>query len=234
MVCCLDSADTRRHTPVFGIALAVAVCVSGCSDDGPVDGPGGRTDAAASDSGAVLDAAPPRGDAAQQGAECQLASDCRLVPFGCCAPCAASAADYFAVPEGRQQHARREQCPSESACGTCPMRPPSYGPKIVPQCIEGRCQAVDLTRSEDARCDDGSPCERRGLGCCPCIYGLEGWVALRQDAFLDAPYGCAGAVCDACDEGEHEVHAFCGASGYCELELVPIDASDAGHEDDAG
>ncbi|MDH5674754.1 MAG: hypothetical protein OEZ06_21680 [Myxococcales bacterium] len=211
----------------------------GCFEGDAVDAPAGdaqlRMHAGRTEDSTSSDAGSMPVDAASQDAECETARDCRLVPFGCCAPCDVTASAYFAVPEALATAARQEQCPSRSSCGACAAKPETYDPVIMPQCIEGRCQAVDLTHSDAARCDDGSTCGARPVGCCPCGNSLAEQVALREGAVLDLPYNCADALCPAvaCPI-EHLVEASCATDGYCELELISFTSWDGGSEDDAG
>ncbi len=174
-------------------------------------------------------------DAASESSQCREARDCALIVRGCCAPCIPREADFISVPLDQREAADRAECADRPLnCGACVSDEPAYRSSFVqPQCIDGACQAVDLRRTEDTRCDRDADCMLRSSACCGgCLSDVDGWIAVRAGSALDLPLSCSDVACtQGCLETGQTAEPFCSDEGYCAVQLTATESSDAGSDE---
>jgi hypothetical protein len=100
---------------------------------------------------------------AAEDVKCEQHSDCLLVGKNCCA-CGFSVEEYWALERGAAE-LYQEQC-GDYICD-CELR--IGNPFIRAACLDGRCQAVDVSELPlVAGCSASSDCQVRSQSCCEC------------------------------------------------------------------
>jgi hypothetical protein len=177
------AGDAGSDSNVVGDAAGRDSSVVGDASggDGSVAGDGGfgSSDSALGDSGGDggLDGA--SGDAADGGgsgpawARCEVNSDCRLRPAGCCSSCGtAELPDLDAVNQSFVDEHFAEVCPLPTPCPRCLSM---ANPWIIATCDGGQCVALDL-REESVTSCRRSLCVLRIPECCQCGSPLASQV----------------------------------------------------------
>jgi hypothetical protein len=150
---------------------------------------------------------------------CQVNSDCVLVYTASCCPCGQpEPMDVVAVNVERSEQFQNAQCPPPISCTDvfCPPQPP----RVIPSCVAGTCEVIDLNEQAALECEAPADCSVRSAACCECGAPTSpGSLIAVSDQTAFASLACdPSQVCAACEPSyPREVTATCSASGSCEL-----------------
>lgn len=185
--------------------LLLCLVVIGCSDShGRADDAGSSPiDAAALPDAAVRDSG--------STPECDVPSECVLLPASCCGRCGAPTPDdMIAIPVAHQMEYVSMVCGG----GTigCPECASPWDPYLVATCRERRCEAVDLHADPRTECVTASDCTLAPIQCCAC-----GALGMDQVVAYNPARGSIGAlVCDPDADCPPCVPDFGSLSATCE------------------
>lgn len=131
--------------------------------------------------------------------ECEVPTDCVVVPESCCGSCGAAArGDAVAVHTARAGDYRRSACdPVGGDCPACFMEP---DPTLVATCEAGRCVVVDLQEHPSTECAAAADCRVRAVECCECGATITpSTVVAVSDPAAFEPLVCdPGTGCPEC------------------------------------
>jgi hypothetical protein len=135
--------------------------------------------------------------------ECRSASDCELVPAGCCGPCEPVTAEGLtAINRDYLTRYLDEQGCAGIDCAPCPEPAPGTATRqnFGVRCDAGTCAVFDVRKSELATCSDDPDCRLRGgLGCCEDCTAVEP-VAVSIEADVESVVcGDERMDCAACE-----------------------------------
>jgi hypothetical protein len=159
---------------------------------------------------------PGRGDPPENS--CVTASDCGLIPDGCCAGCGAQGIeDVVAVPMDGAVAWKPWVCDEPNP--SCPECEGALNPRLYADCVEGACEAVDLGALDD-ECRADTDCVAIPTACCECGASTDPSTIVsiprdRMESFIEYQCGNDGIFCDACLWSPPEgLRAFCDG-GQC-------------------
>jgi hypothetical protein len=99
---------------------------------------------------------------------------------------------------------------------------PSY---VLPFCIEGRCQAIDIRQDLLTSCGTNEQCRLRwGTQCCEaCGTRNELLVAVNSQVNYEATVCGSQMACPDCVVGPYpaDARAVCGPSNHCSVAFLP-------------
>lgn len=148
---------------------------------------------------------------------CDEASDCELIPNGCCGCGVHGIEDLVAVPIDNVGAWKQWVC--GDANPSCPDCEGVLNPRLYADCVGGACEAVDLEALE-GECSADTDCVAVPAACCECGASTDpsDIVSIprdREESFVDYQCGNDGIFCDACLWSPPEgLRAFCDG-GQC-------------------
>lgn len=130
--------------------------------------------------------------------DCQVPSDCVVVPISCCGSCGvASRGDAQAVRKDQASRLREAACGEGTGCPACAAPP---DPTLLATCEAGQCTLIDLQDHPLTECQTGDDCRLRTDTCCECGGPTdEGhMIAIRKDGHLESLVCDPNTACDDC------------------------------------
>jgi hypothetical protein len=130
---------------------------------------------------------------------CQVSSDCTLIPTSCCGQCgAATRDDSIALPASEVSDYRIDNCGPVVGCPACYQ---AQDPNLIAACVQNECRVVDVLELQLNACSTDADCRLRTHDCCECggDQSIEGLISINASAEGDL----VDLVCDpntACDE----------------------------------
>jgi hypothetical protein len=151
---------------------------------------------------------------------CSDTSECVLREASCCPDCGLQdASRTLAFHRDYGDYVTRTVCgPIPPPCPPISCEPaPVY---IIPLCIEGRCQAIDIRQDKLTSCSTDTQCRLRwGTTCCePCgTPPVQLLVAVNSQVSYDQTVCGMGTGCPECVTAPYPTaaKALCGADNHC-------------------
>jgi hypothetical protein len=146
------------------------------------------------------------GTATKDWDKCGAPGDCTLQAKGCCAPCGMPGIDDVdAVNQSKIDEHQKDVCGEElPVCPACATMP---NPDLLAACAlgQGKCVALEVSKSSFAACTKDEDCMLRAATCCGCgPYDKEQLLALNkgQNAAYASELGCDLVNCAPCENPE--------------------------------
>jgi len=205
----------------------VFLMASSCGGNTTAQGPGGAGGGGSGGSGAVGGAGALGGTGGSSGGlpekyfACADTSECVVRMATCCELCGPGSASE-AIAHNRQyaDPVSAELCKNQTdpcPVADCVIRP-SY---VLPFCIEGRCQAIDIREDLMTSCGTDEQCRLRwDARCCEACGGIsELLIAVNSQVNYEATVCGRERVCPKCAISEYppDAKAVCNASHHCEV-----------------
>lgn len=119
---------------------------------------------------------------------CELASECVLLPSGCCGPCDnPNFSAHDLVTYNSAHLGEIDTCYGDDVqCERCLDDPNGALKFFVPDCVQGQCAVMDLRTSDLTACDTDKDCRLRlGSQCCEGCGEGTNLIAVRNDGSFE-------------------------------------------------
>ncbi len=151
--------------------------------------------------------------------DCQVPSDCIVMPVSCCGSCGVpSRGDAQAVRKDQAAAVSQAACGEDFGCPACAAPP---DPTLLATCRAGQCTLVDLQQDPITECVTGDDCRIRTDTCCECGGPTdEGHlIAIRKDQSFESLVCDPNTACDDCVPDYGNTPGFVQAEcikGHCQ------------------